>query len=104
MPARFMPALKPVAVALCALAPALAGAAECVDRTALVDKLSSEFSEAQKAVGLANNGSVVEVFVSANGSWTMLTTAPTGESCAIAAGEDWAEARGPVLAHLDWKF
>lgn len=62
----------------------------CAAREALLTSLSREYSEAPKAVGLANNGSVVELLTSRDGNtWTLLMTRPDGTSCVVAAGEAW---------------
>ena len=42
------------------------------------------------ALGLANNGGVVEVLSSKTGSsWTIIITMPNGPTCMVAAGENW---------------
>lgn len=62
----------------------------CAEREALLTSLSREYSEAPKELGLANNGSVVELLTTRDGrTWTMLMTRPDGTSCVIAAGEAW---------------
>lgn len=62
----------------------------CAPREALLTSLSREYSEAPQAVGLANNGSVVELLSTRDGkTWTLLMTQPDGTSCVIAAGEAW---------------
>lgn len=62
----------------------------CAEREALMTSLSREYSEAPNAVGLANNGSVVELLTSRDGrTWTLLMTRPDGTSCVVAAGEAW---------------
>lgn len=62
----------------------------CAERDALTTSLSREYSEAPKAVGLASNGSVVELLTSRDGrTWTLLMTRPDGTSCVVAAGEAW---------------
>jgi hypothetical protein len=102
---RFSRLAVPVAVLAAGIfAAAVVNAQQCVDRAELVDRLTSEYAEAQKAVGLANNGQLVEVFTSADGSWTIVTTAPTGESCPVAAGERWSDRPVTAVAQLDWKF
>ena len=36
------------------------------------------------------NGKLIQVFVSTEtGTWTIISTAPTGVSCIVAAGESW---------------
>jgi len=77
---------------------------ECVPRHELVRKLNTQFSEAQTAIGLASSGAVVELFASSDGSWTLVATRPTGESCPLAAGEEWFEPNSPIAASLDRKL
>ncbi|OHC74519.1 MAG: hypothetical protein A3G18_11170 [Rhodospirillales bacterium RIFCSPLOWO2_12_FULL_58_28] len=62
----------------------------CATRLDIIDKLSSRYSEAPTAIGLADNGSVVEVFSSTTeSSWTIIVTTPDGISCLLASGENW---------------
>lgn len=62
----------------------------CAEREALLASLSREYSEAPQAVGLANNGNVVELLTAGDGrTWTLLMTRPDGTSCVVAAGEAW---------------
>jgi hypothetical protein len=51
--------------------------------------LSDRFAEKTVSIGLANNGAVVEVLSSPNGTWTIVMTAPNGVTCLIAAGDYW---------------
>ena len=70
--------------------PAAAQQIRCAERSAVIEYLSSQFDEKPLAIGLANNGGVVEVLASkARGSWTLMITQPNGMSCMIAAGENW---------------
>ena len=42
------------------------------------------------AMGLANNGGVIEILSSPRGAtWTIILTMPNGVTCMIAAGENW---------------
>lgn len=62
----------------------------CTDRSDVLSHLSSEYSEAPVAMGIANNGGVVEILSSKTGtSWTIILTMPNGMTCMIAAGEHW---------------
>jgi hypothetical protein len=68
---------------------AQAGAA-CNKRAEVIAELSQKFEEAPVAIGLASNGSLVEVLTSRDGTtWTIIQTAPTGIACLVAAGEGW---------------
>jgi hypothetical protein len=85
-----------VAAALAMLAapvvPAQAQAPTCVKRADLIKHLSSKYHEAPAAVGLADNGSLVEVFASKAGeTWTVTVTMPNGISCMVATGQNWQD-------------
>lgn len=64
----------------------------CGTRDALVKKLASEFKENQAAVGMLHETAILEVFVSEQGTWTILATGTDGKSCVLAAGQDWETA------------
>ena len=65
----------------------------CADRSELITRLDGKYSETPVAMGLANNGDVLEVFSSPEGStWTILVTDTNGISCLVAAGEYWGPA------------
>lgn len=69
----------------------------CADRATIVERLQSRFGEVQTGSGLSATNGVVEVFASeATGSWTIIVTLPSGQSCLIAAGEYWQQGPGPV--------
>jgi len=40
-------------------------------------------------MGVSTNGSLVELYTSENGTWTLMLTRPDGVSCLIAAGQNW---------------
>ena len=61
----------------------------CADRAEMVKSLSDKFKENPAAVGQINASAVVEVFVSENGSWTILATGTDGVSCIVSAGENF---------------
>ena len=51
-------------------------------------------------MGVINAQTVMEIFMSPKGTWTVLVTDTTGTSCMTASGEDWQEV--PVtVAGLD---
>ena len=69
--------------------PALA-AEICGNRANLLQHLKNKFGENPVAIGVTDNGSVVEVLASENGStWTLIVTKPYGETCMIATGKYW---------------
>jgi len=61
----------------------------CGDRGKFLERLADGYEGKPVAMGLASNGSVIEVLVSEHGSWTILVTSPEGESCLVASGEAW---------------
>lgn len=62
----------------------------CTDRASALTHLSKKFSEEPVAIGLANNGGVVEVLTDTGGStWSIIITMPNGLACIVAAGEHW---------------
>ena len=62
----------------------------CTARDQVLGHLNSNYSEAPVAMGLANNGGVIEVLSSGSGTtWTIIITMPSGVSCLLAAGESW---------------
>jgi hypothetical protein len=68
--------------------PALADTS-CGPRDEIVAKLAHEFHESQQAVGFVNENAVLEVFVSGNGTWTIIATGTDGKSCLLSAGKGW---------------
>lgn len=94
-------ALTPVTLAAIATAsPALAQQPLCTDRNEVLSQLSNQYSEAPVAMGVANNGGVVEILSSQAGtSWTIILTMPNGVTCMIAAGENWESL--PARARMD---
>ena len=63
----------------------------CDNRKDILTELGGKFDEKPVSLGLAVNGTVVEVLSSENGSWTIIMTAANGVSCLMATGEHWRE-------------
>lgn len=61
----------------------------CGTRNAIVSKLAEHYQEAPQAVGVVDKDAVLEVFVSNNGTWTILATGTDGNSCVLSSGEGW---------------
>ena len=61
----------------------------CGPRVSILEQLERDFAETPVSRGLASNGTVLELLVSASGTWTMLISLPNGSSCFGAAGEMW---------------
>jgi hypothetical protein len=72
--------------------PAWAQAPSCVNRADLLKHLADKYQEVPAAVGLADNGSLLEVFASLDGgTWTVTVSMPNGVSCMIATGQNWRD-------------
>lgn len=62
----------------------------CAPRPKVLEKLTQQFGETRQSIGLAAQGSVVEVFASAEtGSWTITVTLPSGMTCLVASGQSF---------------
>lgn len=61
----------------------------CTPHDRLVEHLSKSFGEAMTAAGVDGRGNLVQVFSSAEGSWTIVVTIPGGPTCVMSAGEGW---------------
>ena len=62
----------------------------CAAHAEVAKRLGSGYSESPTAMGLASNGSVIELFSTVDGStWTLIMTMPDGTSCTMVAGEAW---------------
>ena len=68
---------------------AIAAPQACASRDAAIQHLAKKYAEAPVAIGLANNGGVLEVLSSDGGSWTIILTMPNGVSCMLATGQSW---------------
>jgi hypothetical protein len=72
----------------------------CGDHDKIVHTLGQKFKETRRVMGVVNSKAVMEIFMSAQGSWTMLITDTSGLSCIAASGEEWQDV--PVaVAGLD---
>ena len=62
----------------------------CAKRADIIKHLSGQFQEAPVAIGLSDNGSLLEILATTDGkTWTLLFSMPTGMSCLMATGQDW---------------
>jgi hypothetical protein len=85
-----------LAAVLAALVPFFGTAAEaapppCGNHDAMTTALATKFKEARRVMGVVNARAVMEIFMSAEGTWTVLVTDTSGTACVIATGQDWQE-------------
>jgi hypothetical protein len=79
------------------LAPAVHAQAVCGSHQSISETLKKSYSEAPASMGLTTGGGMVEVYVSPEGSWTLVVTQPNGTSCLIAVGQDWETLPQPKM-------
>lgn len=62
----------------------------CQERSTVMKWLKGNYQEVITAVGLTNDGKLVEFASSKNGkTWTLILTDAKSISCLITAGQDW---------------
>jgi hypothetical protein len=62
----------------------------CSSREAIVSSLAKDYREAPVSVGMMANGNLMQIFASPDTrTWTIISTAPDGMSCVMAAGKSW---------------
>jgi hypothetical protein len=61
----------------------------CNTRDEVVKALSQQFAEMPVVRGLTQSGQLMEMFASTEGTWTLILSLPTGQSCLIANGDDF---------------
>jgi hypothetical protein len=67
-----------------------ASPAACAHRADLMRLLAEHHHESPVARGLSENGALLEIFATHDGStWTAIGTFPSGLSCLIASGRYW---------------
>lgn len=63
-------------------------APQCAERSIVMTELAGKYGETRRAIGLAANNTMMEMFASADtGSWTFAVTLPDGTTCLVASGE-----------------
>jgi len=89
---RLLPPLfaLPLLAAIAATPASADEAMACGKRDEMLGHLAGKYNEKTVAMGLATNGSLVEVLASEAGdSFTIVYTTPDGRTCMMAAGSNW---------------
>ncbi|CDX50042.1 putative signal peptide protein [Mesorhizobium plurifarium] len=86
---RFLMATILAAVAMTIGAAPANAAAQCAARADIIKALGDKFHETEAGRGLINPNVVLEIFVSDQGSWTVLASDTKGQSCVLSVGEGW---------------
>lgn len=63
----------------------------CGPRADFLKALEAKYNEVPKALAIAGQVNLVEVFTSKAGTWTIIVTDPRGKTCIIAAGDSWED-------------
>jgi len=71
------------------MAPTAPPARNCLPHDSAGDKLRAEFGEKVLGRGVSSDGTLVEIFLSPSGTFTVIKTTPKGMSCVVDFGEGW---------------
>lgn len=63
----------------------------CGTHDVITSTLAEQYNEIPLHRGLTPKGTMVEVFSSSAGTFTVVVTIPTGMSCLVTAGTNWQE-------------
>lgn len=61
----------------------------CGERGKVVSLLEEQFKEKQQGFGVVGSRAVIELFVSPEGTWSLLMSRTDRQTCIIAAGHEW---------------
>jgi len=87
----------PAAAVLLLAGPAYGQGPPCAPRDVVLTTMLERYGEVPAGVGLAANGSLLELLTSPGGAtWTLLLTQANGISCMAASGQGWRTA-DPVV-------
>ena len=79
------------AVSLVSVAGPAKAAPPCGNHEKIVDFLGNKYKESRRIMGVVNSTAVMEIFMSPQGTWTMVITDTSGISCITASGEEWQD-------------
>ena len=88
-------------IAFITFSPAVAGAEPCGKRVDFIEYLRAAYDESPVTRGYTADGKVIEILASETGTWTAIVTAPSGETCGVAAGEGWSTVPESKTQRLD---
>ncbi len=69
----------------------------CGNHKDVVAFLGKKYKETRIGMGLINAGQMMELYMSAEGTWTMLITRPDGVSCFGPVGKSWTHIKAKPL-------
>ncbi len=75
-------------VAQTASGQAVVAGPQCATHDQIVEILAEKFHEHLRVIAISKRGALLEIYASAEGSWTLVRTRTTGEACLLAIGDD----------------
>ena len=79
-----------IAVVIALSSSAAVAQVPCGQRDKIVKLLAVKYHEEPVASGISSKGALIEVFSTEDGdTWTILLTAPRGNSCIVDTGQAW---------------
>ena len=79
------------AISLASVAGKAEAAPQCGNHDKIIEVLGNKFKETRRVMGVVNAKAVMEIFMSPQGTWTILITDTSGLSCITASGEEWQD-------------
>lgn len=74
----------------------------CAERQVVLKKLTGQYGETRRSMGLAASRGIVELHASGDtGSWTITVTHPNGMTCLVAAGTSFEMVEDELPASAD---
>lgn len=61
----------------------------CGKRAELLAQFARQYGEAPNAIGITDQGALLDLLVSPAGTWTMMMTMPGSLTCIVATGRYW---------------
>ncbi|HSF63339.1 MAG TPA: hypothetical protein VLA78_03060 [Paracoccaceae bacterium] len=63
--------------------------AQCAPRDQVITHLGTKYAETRRGIGIAANNTVMEIYASDGGSWTIVVTTAQGLTCLVASGHGY---------------
>ena len=82
--------------AILAVGQPAAANSKCAAHDDIVKVLNKKYQETRHALAVVSATAVMEIFLSPEGTWTMLVTNTQGVACITASGEAWQDVKVEV--------
>ncbi len=67
----------------------------CGRHKGMVAMLKQQYEEVAIGMGLSSDGTLIEIFTSPSGTWSIVNTKPNGTACLVQAGKHWESKQIP---------